>query len=241
MIIVMAAAWPFFDRKPGDPWFDPRRLQGAVPASQATGRIAGGALVLTIFAPFWMAVSAASSAPLPPMLALPEVPGWTRTDARQAFPWKPRFDGADHFVMGRYRNAAGQVVDLAIAAYDRQEDKRELVGFGQGAVDPDGRWAWSSPAPAPANARGEQITAPGPVVRHVVSFFSIGGADPTGNKAEVKVETMKARLLGADQRASAVLVSAEQRDGQPAQGAITAFLRDIGPVKQLADRSVGIR
>lgn len=30
MIVVMATAWPFFDRKPGDPWFDPAQDRKSV-------------------------------------------------------------------------------------------------------------------------------------------------------------------------------------------------------------------
>ncbi|MBJ7377369.1 exosortase C-terminal domain/associated protein EpsI, partial [Sphingobium sp.] len=156
-------------------------------------------------------------------------------------PWTPRFDGADHFVIGRYRNGRGQVVDLAIAAYARQEEGRELVGFGQGAADPDSEWVWSSPARAPAYGRGEQITAPGPVVRHVVSFYGIGGGALSGSKPAVKLATMKARLLGQDQRAVALLVSAEDAEGRSSDAAIAAFLTDLGDVRVLADRSVGIR
>jgi EpsI family protein len=143
--------------------------------------------------------------------------------------------------MARYRNAAGQVVDLAIASFDRQEEGRELVGFAQGAADPDQRWAWSSPAPAPGNARGEQITAPGPVVRHVVSFYKVGAMPLTGSAPQVKIDTMKAKLLGGDQRAAAILISAEERQGMSADAAIAAFLQDVGDVKDLADRSLGIR
>ncbi|MEJ7934815.1 exosortase A [Sphingobium sp. AN558] len=241
MIVVMAAAWPFFDRKPGDPWFDPRRLQGTARRGAHPGTVAGVALALVIAAPLWLGASAAASDPLPPSLALPAIGGWTRTAEPSAYPWKPRFDGADHFVMGRYRNARGQIVDLAIATYDRQEDKREIVGFAQGATDPDSEWTWSSPAPAPDFARGEQITAPGPVVRHVVSFYIVGQGEPTGSKPTVKIETMKARLLGRDQRAVALLVSAEEREGRPSDAAIAAFLADLGDVKELADRSAGIR
>ncbi|SCW44509.1 exosortase A [Sphingobium faniae] len=241
LTVVMATAWPFFDRKPGDPWFDPKDLQGRPRHSAAAGTIAGAALALTVAAPLWLAATAAAGDPLPAALRLPEVKGWTRTDTPQRAPWKPRFDGADHFVMARYRNAAGQVVDLSIATYDRQEEGRELVGFGQGAVDPDGKWVWSSPAPAPTNAMGEQITAPGPVVREVVSFFTVGEGGPTGSKPRVKMATMQARLFGRDQRASAILVSAENAEGQPASKAIAAFLTDLGDVKDLADRSAGIR
>lgn len=241
MTVVMAAAWPFFDRKPGDPWFDPRALQGAVRKSSPTGAIAAGALAMIVAAPLWLAATAATADPLPPTLSLPIVQGWTRTDVRQAYPWTPRFDGADHFVIGRYRNGQGQVVDLAIAAYARQDEGRELVGFGQGAADPDGEWVWSSPAPAPAYGRGEQITAPGPVVRHVVSFYQVGGGALSGSRPTVKLATMKARLLGQDQRAVAILVSAEDSEGRPSDAAIAAFLANLGDVGVLAGRSVGMR
>lgn len=240
MVAVMAAAWPFFDRKPGDPWFDPAALQG-VATHSAVGGIAGSALALIVAASLWLAITAAASDPLPGGLGLPQVNGWTRTTDRQAYPWKPRFDGADHFVTGRYRNPQGQVVDLSIATYARQDEGRELVGFAQGAADPDSQWVWSSPAAAPAHARGEQITAPGPVVRHVVSFYRVGAGAPTGSRPQVKIETMAARLLGRDQRAIAILVSAEEGEGRPADAAINAFLTDLGDVQLLADRAVGIR
>ncbi len=240
MIVTMAAAWPFFDRKPGDSFFDPTKLKGMVRGGGPISYIAPAALALAAMAPLWSAAMAARIEPVPATLSLPRVQGWSRVTLPQAYPWKPRFDGADLLSLGRYRDAQGRVVDLAIAVFDRQEEKRELVGFGQGAVDPDGQWAWSSPASAPANALGEQITAPGPVVRHVVTYYILGGI-VTGSASAVKVETLKARLLGRDQRAVAILVSAEQRDGAPADGAISAFLRDLSPIKELADASAGIR
>jgi exosortase A len=241
MTVVMAAAWPFFDRKPGDPWFDPRALQGAVHGRSRVDMMAGGALAVIVAAPLWLAATAAAADPLPAQLQLPVVAGWSRTDAVQAYPWTPRFDGADHFVIGRYRGPRGQVVDLAIATFARQDEQRELVGFGQGAADPDSEWVWSSPARAPADARGEQITAPGPVVRHVVSFYRVGDGASSGSKPAIKLATMKARLLGQDQRAVAILVSAEDAEGRSSDAAIAAFLTDLGAVSLLADRSVGIR
>jgi EpsI family protein len=196
---------------------------------------------VVIAAPLWLTVSAAASETLPGAPTLPEVKGWARTTEQPRYPWKPRFDGADHLVMARYRNPAGQVVDLAIVSFDRQEEGRELVGFAQGAADPDQHWSWSSPAPAPRDARGEQITAPGPVVRHVVSVYKVGGAPLTGSAPQVKIDTMKARLLGGDQRAGAILISAEEQRGMPADAAIAAFLQDVGDMKDLADRSLSIR
>lgn len=241
MVMVMAIAWPFFDRRPGDPWFDPDMLRQARRSAISPVVAGGAALAMIAAAPLWLAASSAAADPLPTTLPLPDVPGWTRTDARPAYPWKPRFDGADHLVSGRYLDERGRIVDLSVATFDRQEEGRELVGFGQGAVDPDSQWVWSSPAPAPANALGEQITAPGPVVRHVVSYFGIGGGPLTGSKAQVKLATMEARLLGQDQRAVAILVSAEVGEGGPADAAIADFIRDSGDMQLLADRSIGIR
>ncbi|UZW55762.1 EpsI family protein [Sphingobium sp. JS3065] len=239
MTLVMAAAWPFFDRKPGDPWFDPERLRAR--GGSGTGLIAGGAVAIVVAAPLWLAASAAAGEPLRGAPAMPRVKGWASSDEGPLHPWRPRFDGADYRVMARYRNAAGQVVDLAIATFDRQDEGRELVGFAQGAADPDGDWTWSQPAPAPADARGEQITGPGRVVRHVVSFYVVGTARPTGSGHLVKLETMKARLLGGDQRAAAILVSAEEGEGRASDAAIRAFLHDLGDVKDLADRSLRTR
>lgn len=241
MAVVMAIAWPFFDRKAGDASFDPERL-GTPPQRRPSPVMTGGAaLMLIVAAPLWLAGSAAAGPTLPRPPVMPQVKGWTLTGERPRYPWTPRFDGAVHLVTARYRNAAGQLVDLAIATYDRQEEGRELVGFAQGAADPDQHWTWSSPAPAPANARGEQITAPGPVVRHAVSFYAVGDGALTGSAPRVKVATITARLLGQDQRAVAVLISAEEREGMPAGAAIAAFLQDLGDVKDLADRSLGIR
>ncbi|WP_340264221.1 exosortase A [Sphingobium mellinum] len=241
MTVVMAVAWRFFDRKPGDPFFDPQRLRAQGHGTVALGTACGMAFAIIIAAPLWLAAGVASGARLPGPPALPVVRGWERQGGHAGYPWRPRFDGADYLVLGRYRHAGGQVVDLAIATFDRQDEGRELVGFGQGAADPDTRWSWSSPAPAPDNARGEQITAPGPVIRHVVSFYRVGAGDFTGSGPRVKLATMKARLLGQDERAVALLVSAEQRPGAPADAAIAAFLRDLGDMKDLAGRSVGIR
>ena len=241
MILVMAAAWPFFDRKPGDPWFDPAALAMWKPKGAERMATALFALAIVAAAPAWLSLTAAVARPLPPALALPSVAGWTPTNAAQAYPWKPRFDGADIIAQRRYVDARGRVVDLAIAAFDRQEEGRELVGFGQGAADPDSQWVWSSPAPSPPDGGGEQITAPGPVVRHVVSFYVVGANSPTGSKAKVKLATLKARLLGRDQRAVAILVSAEEGEGRSADAAIDAFLKDLGPVQLLADRAAGIR
>lgn len=236
MTAVMLGAWPFFDRKPGDQSLDLAALRrmsarpgGALPL------MAGMALGIMTAAPAWSHLSALVGSKGLARIEAPDIPGWQRSQTPMAAPWAPHFEGADQRFMARYADAHGHVVDLALVAYDRQSEGRELIGFGQGAVDPAGEWAWSSPAWAPSGARGETITAPGPVQRHVVSFYRVGRSGMTGSAARLKLDTMTARLLMRDQRAIAILVSAEDKEGTPANQAIRAFLHSVGDANYLAD------
>lgn len=240
MAIMMAGAWRFFDRNPQEKWFFADNGKGQGGAQRPLVPMMAIVFACLLAGPAWSSLSAARASILPPRLALPYVSGWNRSDDFTAYPWKPHFGGADYYVQGRYHNARGQVVDLVIATYARQSDGRELIGFGQGAVDPASEWVWSSPAPAPANARGEQITAPGGIMRHVVSYYAVGRSI-SGSATKVKLATLKARLLLGDQRAAAILISAEDRDGAPADAAIHDFLSRLGSVEELADESLGLR
>jgi exosortase A len=239
MVLVMAAAWSFFDRGPNDPWFDPSALQGEAGPVRPLHRMMGVALIVLLLAPTWSTFAAGRGSQLAP-LSPPVVEGWRLSQAPMTYPWKPRYDGADSIGQWRYENAAGQVVDLAIATYARQSEGQELVGFGQGSADPASEWSWSSPATAPDNAKGEQITAPGPVVRHVVTYYRVGDA-MMGSAGTVKLATLKARLLAGDQRAAAILISAEDKLTDPADDAIASFLMDLGEPKDLADAALSIR
>jgi hypothetical protein len=84
--------------------------------------------------------------------------------------------------MGRYRNAQGQEIDLAIAVFARQEEGRELVGYGQGAVGPDGGWAWTASGDAPPGGRLDRIASFG-TVREVATFYRGGGRAGLGTRA----------------------------------------------------------
>jgi hypothetical protein len=46
---------------------------------------------------------------------------------------------------------------------------------------------------------------------------------------------MTAKLLMRDQRAIAILISAEDREGAPAEAAIRAFVKSLGDPNSLAD------
>lgn len=239
MTVVMATAWPFFDRKAGEGWSTATTESGNKHSPLSLGAAIGLALALVAVVPLWASVvagSAASSA----QITLPPFRGWRPDKSDMAYPWQPRFIGADQLVHRRYANASGDVVDLVVALFDHQEEGKELVGFGQGAVDPDSEWVWTAPAPAPAGAVGARLTAPGPVARRAITFYIVGGR-VTGNAGVVKWETLKARLLGGDQRAVAVILSAEERDGRPAVAAIDAFIGALGPVEDLADARGALR
>ncbi|QJB68440.1 exosortase A [Parasphingorhabdus halotolerans] len=243
LVLVMAIGWPFFDRK-----IDEKMIEGeAINAlefrkSKLTPKYAIVVLLAIVTTPFlWTSILASQSSQVPENIALPEVAGWEIVSYDPAFSWKPRFDGANHSLLGRYRNAStGQNVDLAISVFDQQEDGREIVGYGQGAFDPESDWSWSRDLPAPVGATALQITAPGPVTRDVLSFYRIGNK-LTGSGTAVKLETLKMKLLGGNQQAVAVLVSAEKTDDRDQRQAIDQFLSDLGPIDKLADEMAGLR
>jgi exosortase A len=229
--LTLGAGWRFFDRAPGDPWFDPEDLRARPGKPQRAVQFAAAALAIAAAPPLWSAALAAGSQ-APSDIAMPTVPGWQRVAGD--LDWKPHFAGAARLRIGRYRDATGREVDLAIAVFARQSEGREMVGFGQGAVGPDGDWTRIAATPPPSNGRSERIGSRR-TVREVATFYRVGDL-VTGSEYRVKLETMKTRLLGGPQRAVAILVSAK---GRHARSAIDAFLGDLGPVAPLADRAAG--
>ncbi len=244
LILVMAIGWPFFDRKIDDPMIDGEALRGkqSLPATGEKPLKVMAAMAVIILIPvIWTSALAAQESPVPDRIALPVVAGWERVDYQPLYPWQPVFDRSSHQLFGRYRNAStGMEVDLSIAVYDRQEEGREIVGYGQGALVPNTHWSWNRDLDAPDGAAAVELIAPGPVVRDVVSFYRIGGK-LTGSGSVVKLETMKSRIFGGPQQAVAILVSSEtNRDVSP-RISIDAFLNDLGPVDKLADEMAGLR
>ncbi len=243
LVLVMAIGWPFFDRKLEEPMIDgdaiERRPSGSLKLTAMAAMIAMA--VMVAIPVLWTSALSAQSSPVPDAIVLPTVAGWERVEYRPSFDWQPRFDGANHQLLGRYRNpSTGAEVDLAIAVYDRQEDGREIVGYGQGAFDPRSQWSWSRNLPAPAFGKAIQITAPGPVVRDVQTFHRVGSI-LTGSGSAVKLETVKTKLLGGNQQAVAVLISAEKVDEAGPAAAMDDFRKALGPIDKLADEMAGLR
>jgi EpsI family protein len=240
MAAVLAIGWKWFDRDPDAAWFDPMKLQA--PVARGVEAPIGALLVLTVASLFlgWSSLIDARAARLPASIELPEVPGWQRVGSSSRAPWSPHFPGADHFLVGRYADAQGHAVDLAVAVYGTQHEGKELVGFGIGAIRENDRWVRIEDEPSFARGAPMRMIGPGRVERETVTWYRVGEI-LTGSDKRVKLETLKAKLLGGNQAAVAVLVSAEQADDAPARASIQAFLAALGPVETLADRMTGTR
>jgi len=237
--LVMAIGWRFFDKRADAPAFDPAKLQSPV-LPTTTALLALAAILLVAAVPFgWSAYVAAKSSPVPDRITLPQVEGWQVVPYAPTVHWTPRFVGGSHYLFGRYRNAAGQEADLFVVVYDRQSEGRELVGFGQGTIDPDGFWSWTANTPAPPNGRAERIKTQG-AAREVISYYRVNGVT-SGSSMRVKLATLKARLLNGDQQAVAILVSAEQDGDASPRPAIDAFIKSLGDIDKVADRFAGLR
>lgn len=236
---VLAIGWRWFDRAPDDPAFDPATLQA--PPRHRTGAVLAASFAVATVAvfPAWSAAVAGRAQRLPAHIDLPEIAGWHRVPVSARAPWMPYYPGADHYLFGRYADASGATVDMSIAVFGSQHEGKELIAFGTGVLREEDRWVRVADLPNIADASGAggsvmRITAPGPVERIVATWYRVGDAT-THDETLVKIETMKARLLGGRQRAVAIHLSTEGADPRP----IALFLSALGPVDRIADRAAG--
>ena len=237
--LVMLAGWPFFDRAADAQAIDADRIRQVAGLSMKPFAAVAALAAIVLLPLGWSAYIAKRASPVPARIVLPEVQGWTRIDYRPAYPWKPHFAKASHRLIGRYRDVRGQEVDLSVAVYDRQSEGRELVGFGQGAAGGTSDWSWIENCDAPAGARCERIGTKSQQHREVISFYRVNGIT-SGSGASIKLATLKAKLLGGNQQAVAILVSAEQKGRENPRPAIDSFLYSIRDIDKLADRMAGL-
>jgi exosortase A len=237
MAAVLAIGWKWFDRDPDAPWFDPQVLQAAVTFRADPAVAALLALALASVFPGWASLTAAQAS-APPSVELPQLAGWRQLGGNSG--WTPNFPGADRFLMARYVDAQGRMVDLAVAVYASQGEGRELVGFGIGAIRENDSWVRVVDLPFFSAGRAMRMSGPGRVERVTVSWYRVGDT-LTGSESRVKFETLKTRLLGGNQAGVAVLLSAEQGSDAHAEAALRAFLAALGPVDAFADRFSGAR
>lgn len=240
MAAVLALAWPWFDRDADAPWFDPARLQAAPRLAAALLPVAGASLGIAVAAAGWAHAIDARAAALPARIELPQVPGWRRVPIDPLAPWTPSYPGADHFLIGRYADASGATVDLAIAVQASQREGKEIVGFDIGPIVEHGQWLRVADLAPLDGGAAMRIVHAGPVEREVVTWLRIGSI-LTGDPKRVKLETLRVKLTGGDQAAVAVLVSAEKQEATDTRATIERFVGALGPIEALADRAAGRR
>ncbi|PCD03554.1 EpsI domain-containing exosortase [Sphingomonas spermidinifaciens] len=240
MALVIALAWPWFDRDVDTTWFDPATLQRAPRFAAALLPVAGASLGIAVAAAGWAHAIDARAAALPTRIELPQLPGWRRVPIDPLAPWTPSYPGADHFLIGRYADASGATVDLAIAVQASQREGKEIVGFDIGPIVEHGPWLRVADLAPLQGGAAMRIVHAGPVEREVVTWLCIGSI-LTGDPKRVKLETLRVKMTGGDPAAVAVLVSVEKRGSQDTRATIERFLATLGPVEALADRAAGRR
>lgn len=240
--MVLAAAWPFFDRSPGAPLVDLDRIA----ASPLFARLEGGrvawltalaALILIVGgAHAWARAGEALRAELPDKVALQQIDGWSRVAyPKDALEWQPRAEGADVRLQGRYRDEHGREVDVFVALYASQGDGREPGGYGQGALPPHSGWSWHSPGPSFPQGNSEWLRGDDGTLRLAVTWY-VSGALVTGSNARLKLHSMADKVRLTEEPAALLIVSSANQDAEPASQSVRAFMSASGPPRRWMDR-----
>jgi len=243
---VLGLSWKYFDRAIDDPMID----AAAISAHPLVNRLAlrrsapllmlAGALGLTLAGQGWARAADDIAAPLPQAIELPVVPGWTRVDYAPAVWWEPRAAGADHRLLGRYRDAQGRNVDVFLGLYANQTDGKEAGAFGEGALRPDSGWVWHSAGPLAASAKSDWLRAGTDVNRLTHTYYRTGDL-LAGSNAKLKLANIADRVLLRARPTMQLIVSAEQTSDQDAAATLAAFRHSTGDPGEWMDRIAGLR
>ncbi len=246
---LLGGAWRWFDRAPDDCGPDIAKIMASPFLARLTSlcipgmiaALAGMAMVLA-FA-LWSSAADRIAAQVPAAISLPAVAGWRLVDYTPKVPWQPRAQGAKHKLLGRYRTADGQVVDVFYALYSAQGEGREASAFGEGALTPDTPWRWLEPGNSTPAAHSEYLLAHG-FDRRLAETTYRTGALTTGSAVRLKLATMRARLLLKAEPTMLLILSVEQpekADPRVANAAIAQFRHAIGSQGQWMDHIAGLR
>lgn len=243
---LLAGAWRYFDRPPGDPMIDAAAINaspgldklarwnaGIIPVLAVLILIAGGVQA-------WARAADSLTADLTTRIALPPVKGWTDTAYTPRLHWEPRAQGADRRLLGSYRDAQGRTVDVFFALYSAQSEGREAGGFGQGALTPHSVWSWHSPGPPIGAGKSELLRGNNGDVRLAVTWYRSGGT-LTGSNARLKLTNMADRLMLNPEPTVMLILSSVNDKPETSREVIAAFLRDIGEPGEWMDRMAGVR
>lgn len=236
MAMIFWAARPWFDRASDDVGIDAGRLAGFLPGRGSALVLAAPLVLMLAATPMvWSAVSGAVNyVTTPPLLAAPN--GWQIVPAAPSgdVPWRARFDGAHMRRDWALTDGAGRRVDVTIVRFDRQSEGHEMVGYGQGAVDPDSEWRWGEGL-APIGAGRVERIMNAETAREVLTLYAVDG-DVTASPARAKWLVLRARLLGGDERAYALILSAQTRGEMSGRAQVQALVDAAGGVDALVRR-----
>lgn len=239
--MVIGLGWRYFDRSVDDPMIDADRIAGSRLLARIAGRpwpiarVGGGVLLIALVAMGWSQTADKLAAPVPRQLHLPQVAGWQRADYRPLASWQPRARGAEHRLLGRYRDAQGRTVDVFYALYAGQGEGREAGGFGEGALPEGGLWSWSGPGGYLPPGRSDRLLSELETPRLAITFYRTGSLT-TGSNLRLRLANMADRLLLRARPTAMLIVSSESGDSGQAEEAVRAFLRAAGPVSEWMDR-----
>lgn len=234
MAVTLALAWRFFDRAAADPMIDADRIARSPLLTRferySFGQSAALAAIaaLAVLATIWATAADRLRAELPRQIALPEVAGWQRVPFVPAVPWEPRASGAEHRLLGRYRDAAGRQVDVFVALYALQDQGREAGGFGEGALRPDSGWAWLSPGQPVDEAKSDRLLGAGRHERLAETTYRTGTVT-TGSNLRLKLANIADRLALRARPTTLLILSSEDREPNASLRAFRASVRPLGP------------
>ncbi len=138
----------------------------------------------------------------------------------------------------RFRDRAGQAVDVSFALYANQGEGHEAGGFGQGALPLGSPWAWERAGPPFGTAKSDVIQAPGigqaPEKRLCATWYR-SGTLLTGSNLVLRLHAMVSHLLLRRQVTAIMIVSASDRFNRDPAAAIGTFLAATGPIDRWID------
>lgn len=246
LVLVIAGAWRFFDRPMNAPMIDAEKIRTSLWLSrlETMSITAGKALVglaILLFAVWTWAFAAENlAAPMPQRIDLPEVPGWTRVDYSPRIWWEPSAEGAEHRLLGRYRDREGRQVDVFVALYSRQGEGREAGGFGEGALMPKSPWSWQSPGPAFGAGQSDRLLGNGTVERLAVTWYR-NGTLLSGSNTRLKLAVIANHLMFQARPTSMLILSAEDSPPGSAEQAVRHFIASTGPLDSWMDGMTRVR
>jgi exosortase A len=243
MVVTLALAWKFFDRAADDPMLDADEIERSRLLTTLERRTVTPVTALVclaavgIVAVAWSNAADRLRAPLPAQVVLPEVAGWQHVTYAPLVRWAPRARGAEHRLLGRYRDTAGRQVDVFLAVYASQDEGKEAGGFGEGALTPGSPWAWIAPGPDAAGAKSDRLLGADRQGRLAQTSYRTGNV-LTGSNLRLKLANIADRVVLRARPTMMLILSSEEPH---ADASLRAFRASAGPLGPWMDRIAGLR